>query len=200
MNSAHTHGSRDTFNPSWLNLSQRMFTDTRRLTTVVESLKALGAKIVLTQGSYDLVHIGHARYLEAAKKKGDILIVGVDEDAKIRARKGPERPIVPEDERLEMVLHLRPVDLAVLKKLKDPKWHLIKTIRPDILIATKETYTKKQLLELKKYCGKIVVLERQATTSTSAKIRHLQISTANKLERALTPKLVKALQEALSNV
>lgn len=174
--------------------------DHARLQSVVESLKTLGVKIVLTQGSYDLVHIGHARYLEAAKKKGDILIVGVDDDDKIRARKGPERPIVPEEERLEMVLHLRPVDIVVLKRLKDPKWHLIKTIRPDVLIATKETYTKKELAELKKYCGKIIVLERMATTSTSAKIRHLQITTANKLERALTPKLVHAIQEALAGV
>lgn len=184
----------------WANVTKRMINDHTRLTSVVESLKTLGVKIVLTQGSYDLVHIGHARYLEAAKKKGDILIVGVDDDKKIQSRKGPERPIVPEDERMEMVLHLRPVDIVVLKKLNDPKWHLIKTVRPDVLIATKDTYSKKELTELKKYCGRIVVLDRMATTSTSAKIRHLQIKTANKLERALTPKLIKALQEVLVGV
>lgn len=180
--------------------SERKINDHKRLAAVVQSLKTLGAKIVLTQGSYDLVHIGHARYLEAAKKRGDVLIVGVDSDKKIQARKGPERPIVPEDERMEMVLQLRPVDIVILKKLKDPKWHLIKTVRPDVLIATKDTYDRKQKKELKKYCGEVVVLPRQATTSTSAKIRHLQIKTANKLERSLTPKLVKVLQEALASV
>jgi D-glycero-beta-D-manno-heptose 1-phosphate adenylyltransferase len=180
--------------------SERIINDHARLATVVQSLKTLGAKIVLTQGSYDLVHIGHARYLEAAKRHGHVLIVGVDSDKKIQKRKGPERPIVPEVERMEMVLHLRPVDIVVLKKLEDPRWHLIKTVRPDVLIATKETYTKKEISQLKKYCGKVIVLERMATTSTSAKIRHLQISTASKLERTLTPKLIKVLQEALLNV
>lgn len=180
--------------------AERIIKDRKHLSKIVSGLKKQGSKIVLTQGSYDLVHIGHARYLEAAKKCGDILIVGIDSDKKIQARKGPERPVVPEKERLEMVLHLRPVDFVMLKKHTDPKWHLIKSVKPDILIATKETYTQKELTELKKYCGKVIVLDRMATTSTSAKIRHLQLKTANKLERVLTPKLIKALQEALAGV
>lgn len=185
-----------TFGP-WSSLQNRTLTDAKRRQVIVESLKALGAKIVLTQGSYDLIHIGHARYLETAKKHGDILIVGIDDDKKIRARKGPERPIVPQEERLEMVLHLRPVDFVVLKKATDPKWHLIKTIKPDVLIATEETYTKSELKQLNKYCGKVVVLKRMATTSTSAKIRLMQLQTANKLQRDMQPKLLKALQDAL---
>ncbi|MEK7473123.1 MAG: adenylyltransferase/cytidyltransferase family protein [Patescibacteria group bacterium] len=177
-----------------------MINDHEDLKTVVESLKALGAKIVLTQGSYDLVHIGHARYLEAAKKAGDVLIVGVDCDEKIQQRKGPDRPVVPEDERLEMVLHLRPVDFVILKRNDDPKWHLIKTIQPDVLIATEDAYTKEEIEELRSHCKEVVVLERMATTSTSAKIRHLQITTAEKLEKTLTPKIVQLLQETLSKV
>lgn len=183
-----------------LNSADRIITDERRLMDVVRSLKTLGARIVLTQGTYDLVHIGHARYLEAAKRHGDVLIVGVDSDKKVRARKGPDRPIVPEHERMEMIMHLRPVDLVVLKRMDDPKWHLIKTIKPDVLIAVKETYTSAEIRKLKKHCGKVVVLDRQATTSTSAKIRKLQLKTAKKIERSLTPKLVKVLQEALAGV
>lgn len=175
-------------------ISNRMIRDHERLTSVVQSLKTLGVRIVLTAGSYDLVHIGHARYLEEAKRRGDVLIVGVDEDAKIRNRKGPERPVVPEDERLEMVLHLRPVDIVVLKRLNDPKWHLIKTVRPDVLISTQDTYDNDDIERLKEFCGEVVVLDRMATTSTSAKIRHLQITTAQKLEQRLT----QALQDALS--
>lgn len=175
----------------------KKFTDHEQLKTVVESLRALGSKIVLTQGSYDLVHIGHARYLEAAKKEGDVLIVGIDNDEKIRSRKGQDRPVVPEDERMEMVLHLRPVDFVFLKKLDDPKWQLIKSVRPDVLIAVEDTYGPEELKELEAYCGKIIVLERQATTSTSAKIRLLQLKTAKKLEEVLTPKLIKVLQETL---
>lgn len=178
----------------------RKITDHDDLKTVVHSLKALGAKIVLTQGSYDLVHIGHARYLEAAKKAGDVLIVGIDCDKKIQERKGPDRPIVPEEERMEMVLHLRPVDYVILKRHEDPKWHLIKTIAPDVLIATEDTYSNDDLEILKSHCQEVVVLERMATTSTSAKIRRLQIMTANKLEKMLTPKILKVLQETLSGV
>ncbi|MCC7357721.1 adenylyltransferase/cytidyltransferase family protein [Candidatus Uhrbacteria bacterium] len=180
--------------------AERAVKDARDLHKIVSDFKKQGSKIVLTQGSYDLVHIGHARYLEAAKKYGDILIVGIDNDKKIKTRKGPERPIVPEKERLEMILHLRPVDFAILKKQTDPKWHLIKQVQPDVLIATKGSYSKKELSELHKYCGKIIVLNRMATTSTSAKIRNLQLKTANKLKRVITPKLINALQEALEGV
>ena len=162
--------------------------------------RGLGLRIVLTQGSYDMVHIGHGRYLEDAKKMGDLLIVGVDSDKKIRSRKGPDRPVVPQVERLEMLTHLRPVDAVFLKELHHPKWALIKTIRPDVLIATKETYNKSQLKELNKYCKKVVVLEPRATTSTSAKIRLMQINTAKKLGQALTPKLIKTIEEVLAGV
>src|SRR5688572_3071996 len=66
-------------------------------------------KVVLTQGTYDLVHIGHARYFQKAKSYGDFLIVGVDSDEKVKVRKGPDRPVVPEDERLEMLTYLKPI-------------------------------------------------------------------------------------------
>src|SRR3989338_4353657 len=139
------------------NFEERWIRDDRKLSKFVENCKGLGLKIVLTMGTYDMVHIGHARYFEAAKKHGDILIIGVDSDEKVRARKGPDRPVVPEAERLEMVCHLRPVDAVFLKHYKSPKWNLIKMVRPDVLIATKETYDKGQLQGLKKYCGKVVV-------------------------------------------
>jgi D-glycero-beta-D-manno-heptose 1-phosphate adenylyltransferase len=174
--------------------------DLDRLKKSINHCKGLGLRIVLTQGTWDLVHIGHARYFAEAKKHGDLLVVGVDSDEKVRARKGPDRPIVPQEERMEMVTHLKHVDLVVLKEHKASKWHLIKLVRPDVLIATKETYDSKQIKDLKKYCGKIVVLEPRATTSTSAKIRRLQISTAKKLEKALTPRLIETIQDVLSEL
>ena len=182
------------------NFEQRLIPDFKKLSEIVNHCKGLGLKVVLTQGTYDMVHIGHARYFESAKKHGDILVVGVDSDEKVRARKGPERPVVPESERLEMVAHLRSVDIITLKHHRAPKWSLIKAICPDVLVATRETYTKKQLSELKKYCGEVAVLEPMATTSTSAKIRRLQINTAKKLEQALTPKLINTIQEVLNGV
>jgi D-beta-D-heptose 7-phosphate kinase/D-beta-D-heptose 1-phosphate adenosyltransferase len=182
------------------NFKDRWIRDEEVLKKFVENCRGLGLKIVLTQGTYDMVHIGHARYFEAAKKNGEILIVGVDSDEKVRARKGPERPVVPEAERLEMVTHLRSVDVVFLKKYKAPRWNLIKLVRPDTLVATQETYSKADLKELKKYCKNVLVLQPQATTSTSAKIRLLQISTAKKLELSLTPRLISTIQEVLSGV
>lgn len=182
------------------NFNRRYISDYKKLAEIIYHCKGLGLRIVLTQGTYDMVHIGHARYFEEAKKHGDVLIIGVDSDEKVRARKGPERPVVPQEERLEMVAHLRPVDMVVLKELKHPKWHLIKTVKPDVLIATKETYNQKKLKDLKKYCGEVVVLDPQATTSTSAKIRKLQIGTAKSLGQALTPKIMKIIEEVLGDI
>lgn len=180
------------------NFNDRFIKEDEKLKKLIENCRGLGLRIVLTQGTYDMVHVGHARYFEIAKKHGDLLVVGVDSDEKVRARKGPERPVVPESERLEMVTHLRPVDVVYLKQKQAPRWSLIKLVCPDVLIATRETYTKKDLKELKKYCGEVVILDPQATTSTSAKIRLLQIGHAKRLEQALTPKLLKTIQEVLS--
>lgn len=180
------------------NFGTRWVKEDEKLRKLVENLKGLGLKVVLTSGTYDMVHIGHARYFEEAKKHGQILIVGIDSDEKVRARKGPERPIVPQQERLEMVTHLRTVDVVYLKHQHAPRWNLIKIVRPDVLIVTKKTYTKADLKELKQYCSKIVVLEPQATTSTSAKIRLLQIGHAKQLEKSLTPKLLQTIQDVLN--
>lgn len=182
------------------NFNHRYISDYKKLKKLIDHCRGLGLKIVLTQGTYDMAHIGHARYLEEAKQHGDILVVGVDSDEKVRARKGPERPVVPQAERLEMVAHLRPVDIVVLKELKVPKWYLIKTVMPDVLIATEDTYTGSHVRELKKYCGKVIILRRMATTTTSAKIRLLQLTTAKKLGQALTPKLMKAIEEVLESI
>ncbi len=176
------------------------FLDHRAVREVVKKHKKEGKKIVLTQGTFDLVHIGHARYFAEAKKYGDILIIGIDSDEKVRARKGPGRPIVPQDERMEIVRHLRSVDYVVLKELKTPKWSLIKAVRPHILIATEDTYNDDQLASLKSFCNKVVVLKRMATTSASAKIRLMQINTAKKLEDALRPRLLSTIEDVLAEV
>lgn len=167
---------------------------------LIEKLKKRGKKIVLTQGSFDMVHIGHGRYCEEAKSYGDILFVGVDSDRKIKVRKGDDRPIVPLTERLEMLTYLKSVDFVVAKHLDDPKYSLIKAVRPDVLVATKKTYTQKQLDDLKKYCGRIEVLDPMATTSTSAKIRLLQMGAAQKISATLTKKLIHTIEEVLSEL
>src|SRR5262245_62538074 len=103
------------------NLGQRYVPDYQRISEIVAALRVLGMRIVLTSGSFDILHEGHSMYLEAARGLGDFLIVGVDSDDKIRKRKGPTRPAVPEQERLRMVTHQRGVGLVTLKSLDEPK-------------------------------------------------------------------------------
>jgi D-beta-D-heptose 7-phosphate kinase/D-beta-D-heptose 1-phosphate adenosyltransferase len=172
----------------------------REIELIVKNLRQEKKKIVLTQGSFDLVHIGHARYCDKARKYGDVLIVGVDSDEKVRQRKGPNRPIVPENERMEMLTHLRSVDYVVLKQMGEEKFHLIKLIKPDVLIATAETYDEQTIKKLEKICGQVVVLDPMATTSTTAKIRLMQMSTALKLQDRMRTKLIKSIEEVLEEL
>jgi D-beta-D-heptose 7-phosphate kinase/D-beta-D-heptose 1-phosphate adenosyltransferase len=156
------------------NFEQRFVEDYTRIETTVNALRTLGFKVVLTSGSFDILHEGHSMYLEAARQFGDFLIVGLDSDEKIRARKGENRPVVPQAERLRMVTHQRGVGLVTLKATQHPKWALIKAVRPDVLVATEETYTPEEIRELEaSYCGRVEVLERMATVSTSARLREV---------------------------
>ena len=168
------------------NPEARFIRDHKVLKQYVEALKTLGMKLVLTSGTFDLIHVGHARYMEKAKSFGDVLIVGVDSDTKVKKRKGPTRPIVPEEERVQMLAFLRSVDLITLKQPDEPKWNLIKLVQPDTLIVTAETYTDAELKKLEKFCGKVVVLAPQATTSTSAQIRRMQLSWGADIVEPLT--------------
>lgn len=158
------------------NFELRFAEDYQRITDIVGALRTLGLKVVLTSGSFDIIHEGHSMYLEAARRMGDFLIVGVDSDEKIRARKGPHRPAVPEMERLRMVTHQRGVGLVTLKHLDHPKWSLIQAVRPDVLVATADTYRPAEIAELESdWCGRVEVLERMATVSTSARLRRIQL-------------------------
>lgn len=154
----------------------RYIPDHAKLETSVKLWKQLGLKIVLTSGTFDLFHIGHAQYLEKAKELGDVLIVGVDSDARVKKRKGPDRPVVPDSERVLILSHVRHVDVVTLKNVDDPSNHLIKLIKPDVLIVSESTkHGTDEVDEKAQYCGEIIVLEPQATTSTSAKLRMIQI-------------------------
>lgn len=158
------------------NLKDRLITNYGRLEEIVKHLKGIGLKITLTSGTYDMIHIGHAEYLERAKDCGDILVVGVDSDEKVKKRKGPSRPIVPEKERVSMLAHLRHADVIFLKGPNDEKHQLLKTVQPDVLIVSETSgHEDEKLEEMKKFCGEMKVLPPQATTSTSARIRKLHI-------------------------
>ena len=155
----------------------RLIPDYAQLGILVKSLREnFGYTISLVSGSYDMLHIGHCRYLRETKLRADICIVGLDSDVKIQKRKGHNRPIVPQDERIEMLTHTRYVDIVTLKEASDEKWKLIKVVRPDVLVISERMdYDDGEREALKALCGEVVLLESQATTSSSAKIRKLQI-------------------------
>ena len=104
---------------------------------LVEQLKARrarGARVVFTNGCFDLMHIGHTRYLQAAKALGDLLVVGVNSDESVRSLdKAPDRPIVPEAQRAEVLAALGCVDFVVVFSESDPK-ALITAVQPDVLV------------------------------------------------------------------
>jgi len=96
----------------------------------VERARANGSSIVLANGCFDLLHVGHVRYLAGAKALGDILVVGVNSDSQTRILKGEGRPFMPENERAEIVSALRCVDFVTI--FDEPTVEeLIKTLRPD---------------------------------------------------------------------
>lgn len=181
------------------NLEDRFIPDFKELKRVTEDLKRMGYRIVLTQGVYDMLHEGHAQYLERALSYGDILVVGVDSDELTRLRKGPNRPVVPQGERLKMLAHLRHVSILTLREVKHGLGKLIETVRPDVLITSSSTndFGKKEIAVYKKVCGKIVTLPPQAATSTTARVRLLTITGADELAKEIMDGIPVTVKNAL---
>ena len=167
------------------NFDARYIPDYKKLGEVVSSLKAMGHKISLTQGVWDMLHIGHLRYLNQAKSKGDILVVGVDTDEYTKKRKGPSRPVVPEMERLEMLAGLRFIDILTVRRHNDHPDLLVKVVRPDVLIVSSSTADvgKAERKAKSKYCGEIIVFQPQAAVSTTSRVRKLLIDGASDLAK-----------------
>ena len=147
---------------------------------------------MLTSGSFDIKHVGHDRYLELGKNlsQGGILVVGVDDDRKIAKRKGPDRPIVPEMERVEGLCHVRHVDLITLKSADAQQWELIGLVKPDILLITEETHDTEEALQkleefLTTFGGRYERVPPQAETSTTARLRRFVLEIKNKVKDRL---------------
>jgi D-beta-D-heptose 7-phosphate kinase/D-beta-D-heptose 1-phosphate adenosyltransferase len=104
-----------------------------KLLGVREGLRAAGKSLVFTNGVFDLLHVGHVRYLTAARALGDVLIVAVNSDRTVRMLKGEGRPIVPEHERAEILAALRQVDYVTVFDDVSPR-SLIANLLPDVLV------------------------------------------------------------------
>ena len=114
-------------------MSRAKIKNLRELRKEISRLKAKGKRVAFTNGCFDLLHYGHVKYLEDAKRKGDILVVAINQDASIRRIKGDKRPIVNEQDRARIVAALESVDYVTLFK-EDTPLKVIKLLKPDILV------------------------------------------------------------------
>lgn len=189
------------------NLEDRLIPDFSQLMKLVEMLRFLHYRIVLTQGKFNQKHYGHERYVQKARAFGDFLIVGVDSDEKVRAKKGPDYPLIPHIERIEGLAHTRHVDALFLKEKGHEHWQLIKTVRPDVLVVSESTkaggekplppYSPEEMVQLKEFCGRIEVLPPQAAQSVSARWRDFQIGMAEKIGQDVLEELGAGILSAV---
>ncbi len=144
------------------------------LMTLHEKLKESGKKIVFTAGSWDLLHVGQCRYLEKAREEGDVLVVGVSSNEAIKKVKGPNKPILDEKIRAEMLAYIRPVDFVTV--LPEPSCQpTLGLLKPDVFITVREDWTdnykeSKEYKTVTKYGGEVKVVDRQSTTLSTTKI------------------------------
>jgi rfaE bifunctional protein nucleotidyltransferase chain/domain len=161
----------------------------------VEKMRAHGKRIVFTNGCFELLHVGHVGYLQAARELGDVLVVGLNSDASVRAIKGPPRPLVPEAERSELLAALECVDFVVV--FAEPTAEsLVAALKPDIYVKGgdyKATGSREQVVGsdakpntlpigqkiapemrvVQSYGGQIVVLPYSSGHSTTTLIENI---------------------------
>ena len=138
----------------------------------VEQWRRAGERIILANGNFDLLHVGHVRYLRGAKELGGKLIVAINSDESVRALKGEGRPIMPAEERAEIIAALADVDAVVIFAELDVR-ALIREIRPDIQ-AKGTDYTVESVPErdaVAEYGGRVAIVGDPKHHSTSATIR-----------------------------
>jgi len=175
------------------------------LVQLISTLREMGCLIVFVTGVWDLWHIGHGNYLQKGKDESAklypqadhiVMVVGVDTDALTKTRKGPDRPIVPEDERCRVLGHMRAVDIITLQYKADQLFRLVKH---DVRVISESTKDLPRLQQVRRECKHVVNLPPQAETSTTARIRRLSFDGAAtvlvKVERALATALEEVRNE-----
>ncbi len=148
----------------------------QELKPVLDILRAVGQKIVFTNGCFDLIHTGHTRYLAKAKSFGSILIVAVNSDASVRMLKGNKRPINAEQDRMETLAALESVDFVVLFHEPDPGG-IISELLPDVLVKGGDW-------PVEKIIGRDIVEKRGGTVISTGYIEGA--STTGIIEKILT--------------
>ena len=140
----------------------------------VEAWRAQGLTVALANGVFDLLHVGHLRYLEAARQLADRLVVAVNSDASTRAYKGPGRPVIPEAERAELVRALRCTDLVLIFEEPDVRV-VIRALKPDVHVKGTD-YTPESIperAEVEAYGGRVAVAGDPKDHSTTELLSRL---------------------------
>jgi len=134
----------------------------------LDKLRAQGKKIAFTNGCFDILHVGHVRYLRDAGKTADILVLALNSDSSVRAIKGKKRPIVPEEERAEVLASLEFIDYITIFSEQTPL-DLINYLKPDILIKGGDWPEEKVVGrdEVKKWGGRVIIIPEIAGKSTT---------------------------------
>ncbi len=142
---------------------------------IIERLKSEKKAVVFTNGCFDLLHVGHVRYLGEAKGAGDVLVLGLNSDKSVRGLKGPGRPITSEVERAEILTSLRSVDYVVIFDDPDPL-RLILAIRPDVLVKG-EDWEEKDIIgakEVRSWGGRVIRAKENEGSSTTNLIERIK--------------------------
>jgi D-beta-D-heptose 7-phosphate kinase/D-beta-D-heptose 1-phosphate adenosyltransferase len=142
---------------------------------LVDRLRAAGKTVVFTNGVFDLLHVGHLRYLQHARALGDALVVGLNSDRSVRANKGEGRPITPEAERVEILSALACVDAVVVFDEDTPN-EIIAALQPDVLVKgadwAADAIVGRDIVEARG--GRVVRVPIEAGHSTSALVEKIR--------------------------
>lgn len=153
-----------------------MLIDRNKIVETCKEIRQGGKKIVFTNGCFDILHVGHVRYLTTAKSFGDILIVGLNTDESVKLLKGETRPINNEKDRAEVLLGLKAVDYVVFFGERTAE-NLVSEIRPDVYVKGAD-YTVDKIPEAKivqSYGGQIELVKFVAGHSTTNIIQKLKV-------------------------
>jgi len=139
------------------------------LSTRIEQARSTGARIVLANGCFDVLHVGHVRYLAGARELGEVLVVGINSDEQVARLKGPDRPVMPAAERAELVASLESVTYVTV--FNEPTVEqLLLTLKPDVH-AKGTDYTEETVPEravVRSYGGRVAIVGDPKDHSTSA--------------------------------
>ncbi len=176
-----------------MKFANRILQSEENLVGLRDNLKKRGAKAVFTAGGFDLIHVGHARYLSEAKTKGDVLIVGLTSNKAIQALKGPHKPVLDEKVRAEMLLYLKGIDYVVILQEENCQ-KALELLQPEVFITVGESWNKgcfdcPEAKIVQKHGGKVELVSRQSP----------KISTTNIINNIVGKQIMQNFKEVLSN-